>query len=117
MDINLTAVERNVRYYGPPAIPLIACFVVAMLTYPEAPASGVAGVLAQVWLWLHLGAVVGAMFSSIWLGYRAWIDWRWERGEYDGGCIQCGGPMRHLHGRYGAYSKCQMCGEKREGWH
>jgi hypothetical protein len=117
MDLNITAIERNLRYYGPPAIPLFAFIVVALLSYPDEPTGGTAGVLAQVWLWVHLGAVVGALLSSTWLGYRAWIDWRWERGEYDGGCDRCGGPMWQHTGRYGLYSKCQMCGAKREGWH
>ncbi|MNR69357.1 hypothetical protein D3C85_1945410 [compost metagenome] len=51
---------------------------------------------------------------SLW---RWGLLYLWETGKLEGGCYSCGGPVSHKDGRYGPYSKCLICGSKREGWH
>ncbi len=53
---------------------------------------------------------------AAWGCYRFYRVLRWESGERDGDCRQCGGDTSQLTGRYGPYVKCRMCGGKREGW-
>ena len=65
--------------------------------------------------WLIASAgVVAALGMSLW---RWGLLYLWESGKLEGGCYNCGGPMSHKDGRYGPYSKCLICGSKREGWH
>lgn len=117
MEFNMTAIERNLRYYGPPAALAVGCFIVGLLAAPGEATTGIASILLPIQKAVHFASLAATVAGLFWFSYRVWIGWRVEQGEYEGGCINCGGPMRHLDGRYGAYSKCKMCGAKREGWH
>ncbi len=65
-----------------------------------------------MWLFIALEAV-----AASWVALTVWKLWRWESGGLEGGCVECGGIVRHRNGRYGPYSVCRMCGSKRSGWH
>jgi len=60
-------------------------------------------------------AFVGLGVGCLWMAYRGYMLYRWQAGHMDGDCLNCGGVMMHLDGRYGPYRKCYMCGVKREG--
>jgi hypothetical protein len=114
--MNITSIERNLRFYGPPGILLLIGMAGLLLIDPSGKgASGLSLIALPFSQFLFYGAGVITMFGLLWLGYRAWLEWRWERGELDGGCMKCGGVVKHHDGRYGAYSKCMMCGAKRKG--
>lgn len=118
VDINFTAIERNLRLYGMPGA-LILIGVVGMLLIDPAPdqASPVTAAIAPLARMAFIGSVLVALVGLIWMGWRVWLEWRWMSGKSDGGCLNCGGDMRHLEGRYSRYSKCLMCGAKRKGHH
>jgi hypothetical protein len=116
MDINITAIERNLRLYAAPAFLIVLGLVGVLLIDPSGQGATGVGVLAiPIKRFVFAGAGVLTMVGALWLGYRGWLEWRWERGS-DGGCRKCGGSMQHLDGRYGTYSKCLMCGAKRKGY-
>lgn len=116
MDINITAIERNIRFYGPPVALVLFSLLVALITRSSPAPAGFALILAPIASWVNTGALITAAGGTLWLLWRGWIEWRWERGEYEGGCDHCGGPVSHLDGRYGTYSKCKMCGATQKGW-
>lgn len=117
MDINITAIERNLRLFAAPGLLTLGGMVGMLLMDPNAPAEGITAGLEQIQRIAALIAAGTALGGSIWLAYRAWLAWRWETGSLEGGCNRCSGVMRHLGGKYGDYSKCLMCGAKREGHH
>lgn len=116
MDINLTAIERNLRLYGVPGVVTVLGVAGTLLIDPHPAGAGLQKMLAPLASGAFIACMAASAVGALWLGWRAVLEWRWERGTLDGGCVSCGGVMRHLDGRYGAYSKCMMCGEKREGW-
>lgn len=117
MDINVTAIERNVRRYALPGLLALIGVVAMLLIDPSATPTSVfekiVAPLKKGMFWLAVGLALSGLTWGI---YRAWLEFRWLQGELLGGCDHCGGPVRHLDGRYGAYSKCLMCGSKRNGW-
>lgn len=115
MDINITAIERNLRFYGAPAALTIFGLIGTLLIDPNPSGPVPVMILAPLAKGVFLACAAATAAGALWLGYRAVLEWRWQRGALDGGCLNCGGPMRHLDGRYGSYSKCMMCGSKREG--
>lgn len=115
MDINTTAIERNLRLFTQPGLLTLGGILGMLLLDPNGPAEGVTAILAQIQRIMALVAAGAAFVGSIWLAYRAWLAWRWETGSLEGGCSRCSGVMRHLGGKYADYSKCLMCGLKREG--
>ncbi|MNZ55669.1 hypothetical protein D3C78_736010 [compost metagenome] len=118
VDINITAIERNLRLYGLPAFLLLLGLAGVALIDPSAPpASQIEQVIAPIKRIVFLGAAALAAVSAVWCLWRAGLEYRWSRGALDGGCHNCSGPMRHFDGRYGPYSKCLMCESKRKGWH
>ncbi|MCY1544850.1 hypothetical protein D9M68_807580 [compost metagenome] len=118
MDINITAIERNLRLYGLPAFLILIGLIGVILIDPSsAPTNPMLQAIAPIKKMAFYGAAGLGSFGALWALRMAWLEYRWSRGELDGGCHNCGGPMRHLDGRYGAYSKCLMCGSKRKGWH
>lgn len=117
MDINTTVLERNLTLFtGPVAVAIAGTF--AMVAggnwVPDSPLLSALKPLAEV---LSVAGGVAAAGGCFWAAWRAWLLHRWTSGELNGGCYKCSGPMRHLSGRYGDYSKCLMCGGKREGHH
>lgn len=117
MDINITAIERNLRLYGRPAAIMAFGLLVMLLVELMPEGSGALAMVGALRPWAGLLAAGVCLWGACWLGYEAWREWRWERGALDGGCLNCGGPMRHMTGRYGDYSKCHICGQKRGGHH
>ena len=119
LNINFTALSRNLRLFAAPALLLAASLILSLCA--ASYTTGTSPVLDMLmhtfgrllsWAALACFAVGGA-----WYGYNLWQLYRWERGDLIGGCAHCAGPMSHLSGRFGAYSKCKMCGSKRSGWH
>lgn len=117
MDINLTAIARNLRLYGPPGAITAGGLLGTLLINPHPVGPAPLMILAPLAKGMFIASLVAMAAGSLWLAWRAVLEWRWERGTLDGGCLNCGFVMRHLDGRYGAYSKCMRCGSKREGWH
>lgn len=117
MDINITAIERLVRLFRQPAA-LMICPLIGYTFLPDAESlppvlAGMAQVFHAIGGVLLLASLVGVAWSA----KRCWTLWKWESGDFDGGCYNCAGPMQHKDGRYGPYSVCMMCGSKREGHH
>ena len=119
MDINITAIERLIRHLSVP-VGMIALGIFLAVTFGQEETPGgspVSVMLGGFWYalrWPAMGLVIFGASFGLW---RLWQLYRWESGEVDGGCLNCGGPMSHKDGRYGPYSICRMCGSKREGWH
>lgn len=118
MDINITAIERNLRLYGLPTFLMLPGLAGIILIDPSSkPANPFLQMVAPLSHALFFGAAGLVVVGAIWALWNAWLEYRWMRGDLAGGCDHCAGPMRHLTGRYGAYSKCLMCGNTRKGWH
>ncbi|WP_330113950.1 hypothetical protein SA496_14350 [Pseudomonas sp. JS3066] len=116
--MDITAIERNVRLYGLPVFLTLMGLAGMLLIGLSSPATTpIDHVLAPLKRAAFLGAAGFAVVGAIWWARNAWLKYRWIRGELDGGCHHCGGVMRQLKGRWGAYSKCLMCGNTRKGWH
>lgn len=115
MEINVTAIERNLRLYAVPASISLAGLVAMVLVDPgKQSATGMAALAVPIKQVLFLAAAATTLAGALWFGYRAWLELRWQRGAIRG-CDNCGGAMQHFTGRYGDYSKCLMCGVKRKG--
>lgn len=118
MNINVTAIERNIRLYALPGLLALIGIGTMLLIDPSAasvrPFDQMIAPLKRGVFWVAVMLTVGGI---VWSLYRAWLEFRWMQGALLGGCDNCGGPLRHLDGRYGTYSKCLMCGSKRKGWH
>lgn len=114
----MSDLTRAFRLYGAPAF-LMIVGLVGMAVIDPAPAStaGFEQMLLPLKRMVFFGACGATIVGAIWGAWSAYLDYRWTHGKLDGGCHHCGGPMRHKDGRWGAYSKCIMCGSKREGWH
>jgi hypothetical protein len=118
MNLDLTAIQRNVRLFAVPILfstmGLIGMLICAGHDDQSTPLAmmmiGILGV--AFWPCLAL-ALVGAA----WLARNTWLLWRWENGELVGSCTKCGGVMHHRDGRWSQYSRCNMCGSTRQGWH
>jgi hypothetical protein len=118
MDINITAIERNVRLYGQPILlALLGGAGMYLAGSWDHNASGIKAALGPVMKYGFIGSAALCFAGLIWAAWRAYLEFRWSNGETAGGCNNCGGVMRHLSGRYGGYSKCMMCGRKQEGHH
>lgn len=116
VDINITAIERNLRLYALPVAMMMIGVTASLLLDPVPARAGAPfGMLAPVMRYASLGFALLGLAGALWGGYRAWLEWRWGQGLSEGGCLRCGGDMQHLDGRYGSYSKCLMCGAKRKG--
>jgi hypothetical protein len=117
MDINVTAIERNIRLFAGPVGLCVLGSVVILAAGQWAPTSPVLSGLKAISEMASLVGAVAAASGCLWGGWRLWLLYQWENGLVDGCCYNCGGPMKHLSGRYGDYSKCLMCGSKRQGHH
>ncbi|OCX96142.1 MAG: hypothetical protein BFD77_00555 [Pseudomonas sp. CO183] len=117
MDINITSIVRHFRLF---AAPIGLCFlgvIVVLVTSQWSPSSPVLLGLKPIAETTSLIGALAAIAGCLWVGWNLWLLYRWENGLVDSGCYSCAGPMRHLTGRYGDYSKCLMCGCKRERHH
>lgn len=114
--MDITAIERKFRLYSVPGFLMLLGMTGLILIDPSGQGVSGVGVLAIPIKRFAFSAcgLIGAA-GVLLLGYRGWQEWRWERGELDGDCRSCGGVVRHLTGRYGAYRKCMMCGATRGG--
>lgn len=117
MEFNQTAIERNLRLYGLPGLIAFLGLVGTLVIDPHPSGRPEEMYLAFIAEGAFILSAVALGVGALWMAYNALLEWRWERGDLEGGCFKCSGPMRHLDGRYGPYSKCRMCGAKREGWH
>lgn len=118
VGINITEIERNLRLYAAPGALVLIGMAGMFLIDPSPPQAGTAvDIVAQFAGFVFLGAALLCMAGLMWAGWRVYLEWRWMSGKSDGGCLNCGGDMRHLEGRYSRYSKCLMCGAKRKGHH
>lgn len=119
MDINITEILKYLRLFGRPTVLTLAGLIGMALLANHAESTGgiAASVLAGVSrIFFPICAAI-VLAGIAWLCWRLWLLYRWERGELNGGCHNCGGPVSHKDGRYGDYSVCIMCGSKRKGWH
>ena len=117
--MNITLIERMLRLFAIPCFLVLSSMLgMAMLKGAAIPSNGhlsaIGSSLWEVLRWPLLGVFA---WGLLWFLWNAWRLYRWESGEADGGCNRCGGPMSQMDGRYGPYSKCLICGSKREGWH
>lgn len=118
MNIDITAIERYLRLFGLPFFLIFVGFLGMALFSGSAPTAGLAtAVLANIGRMLFPASVALTIAASLWVAWNCWLLFRWERGDLQGCCNRCGGVMSHKDGRYGMYSVCKMCGDKREGWH
>lgn len=118
MDINLTAAARNYRLFAKPALITTIGVVGALLIVPDGPpTTQVEMLLARFQEWVFLGFSAMALIGSAWAIYRGWLEWRWERGELDGDCKCCAGPVENRTGRWGDYCRCMICGSTQKGHH
>lgn len=112
--MNITNIERDLRLFVEPVL-VVAGGMLGMLIASQ--------VLMARPVLAGAGQVVGltcgglAVAGLIWMAWRVWLLHRWEKGDLDGGCNSCGGIMSHFTGKHGDYSKCKMCGSKRQGHH
>ncbi|MNN36510.1 hypothetical protein D3C81_1504090 [compost metagenome] len=119
MEVNITALARNLRLFAAPTGLVLISFFVSLSVGRYTPGSN------PIWdsMMLTIGPVlawaslVGLVVGGCWYSFNLWQLHRWENGTLVGSCDRCGGPVSHLDGRYGAYSKCKMCGGTRSGWH
>ncbi|MCM2317827.1 MAG: hypothetical protein NDI93_00680 [Pseudomonas sp.] len=110
-----------IRLFSLPLWVAFSGLIVGVLLSSAGQAATESATLAEVgklfwqvgWL-IALAGVVAALGISLW---RWGLLYLWETGKLEGGCYGCGGPVSHKDGRYGPYSKCLICGSKREGWH
>lgn len=115
--MDITAVTRNVRFLFPPSAAIVIGILVMgastrvsqnispYLTLPDTLTLKL----------LFIGAAIS--FSALgWLCWKVYRLARWEAGERNGDCLDCGGGMRQLEGRYGLYRKCDFCRATRKGW-
>lgn len=115
----MTALARSFRLFAAPAALILFSFSVSLAIGSYTPDTNpiwdsMMQSIGPVLTWVSL---TGLIAGGAWYGFNLWQLYRWERGNLEGGCDRCGGSVRHLNGRYGAYSKCKMCGGTRSGWH
>lgn len=111
--MNLTVILRYIRVLMLPAFMLGIAAFFAMLgrgLEDNAAAQPVIETLISPVAWVF--GVVGI----VWLLWCLFQLFRWESGDTDGDCMNCGGDMSQLDGPYGPYRKCKYCGKKRQGW-
>jgi len=118
MNLDLTAIPRNVRLFALPilfsTVGLIGMLICAGHGDRNTPLAAMMTGVLQIAFWPALAL---ALLGVSWLARNIWLLWRWQNGEVIGGCTTCGGVMRHEDGRWSQYSRCNICGSKRQGWH
>lgn len=103
MDINVTAIERNIRLYALPGLlTFIGGSAVMQVDTSAASTSPFDQIITPLKRGVFGVAVGFTIGGVVWGLYRAWLEFRWMDGKLLGGCDDCGGPLRHLDGRYGA---------------
>lgn len=117
MDINITAIERLARLFALPAAATLLPLIIFAVLPDTDSSSQLLAELAALIHYIRGGLLLACLAGLAWAAKRCWTLWKWERGDLDGGCYNCAGPMHHKDGRYGPYSICLMCGSKREGHH
>lgn len=117
MNIDITAIERWGRQLILPVFGFVVGMIIMVGVGRMQMATGMLAGVAEVARMLFPWTVALPAVALLWAAHRVWQLWRWENGDLIGGCLSCGGPMSHMDGRYGPYSRCRMCGSKREGHH
>lgn len=116
MDINITEVERGLRFFGGPVcVTVVGLAGMAFVDQVTDIQGSFAVMVHQVATVAFLGMLAIFALGIAWTMRRGWLLYRLQRGDLVGNCQSCAGPMAHHSGRYGAYSKCLICGSKREG--
>jgi hypothetical protein len=118
MNLDLTAIQRNVRLLALPilfsAVGLIGMLICSGDDDRSTPLAAMMIGVLQIAFWPALAL---ALIGVSGLARNIWLLWRWENGEPIGNCTECGGVMQRRDGRWSQYSRCNMCGSKRQGWH
>lgn len=119
MEINITALMRNLRLFAAPVgLILISAFVLFGIgSYIQGSNPILDSMMRTIGPVLTWASFAGLVAGGGWYLFNLWQLHRWENGSLVGGCDHCGGPVSHLEGRFGEYSKCKMCGRTRSGWH
>lgn len=119
MEVNITALARNFRLFAAPVSLVLISFFVSLTigSYTSGSNPILDAMMRTIGPALAWGSLAGLIAGGGWYGFNLWQLHRWENGNLEGGCDRCSGPVRHLNGRYGAYSKCKMCGGTRSDWH
>ena len=118
MNLDLTAIHRNVRLFASPIILTAAGLMGVLICVGHDDQSTPMAIMMfgflQILFW---PAAVLSLGGIAWLARNTWLLWRWENGELIGSCTKCDGVMQHRDGRWSQYSRCNMCGSTRQGWH
>lgn len=118
MNLNLTTMQRNVRLFALPILLTTAGLIGTLVCAAhDDQSTALATMMSGFFQVLFWPAVVLALVGIVWLVRNTWLLWRWESGELIGSCAKCGGVMQHRDGRWSQYSRCNMCGSTRQGWH
>lgn len=117
MNLDITAIQRNVRMFALPillsTVGLIGMLICAGHDDQSTPLATMMTAVLQLAFWPALAL---ALIGISWLARNTWSLLRWENGELVGSCTKCGGVMQHRDGRWSQYSRCSMCGSTRQGW-
>jgi hypothetical protein len=116
--MDMTAVRRNLILFAWPTT-LVVAGVIGMLAcfgYDDnsEPLAGMVASIFRILFWVFAVLELGGL---LWLVHNTWQLWRWMNGEMKGGCVECGGNMKQINGRWSQYSQCNMCASNRQGWH
>ena len=110
--MNITKVEQYVRVLALP----VGCVLLGLFFGLIAGAAKDSLYLASAAGYLAVGGFTLAAGGLLWSAWSLFQMERWENGAVIGTCPKCGGAESNLDGKYGPYSRCKMCGAKREGW-
>lgn len=118
MNLDLTSIHRNIRLFALPTFISVAGVVGMLICVghddQSTPIATMMSGFLQILFW---PAAVLSLGGIAWLVRNTWQLWCWQNGELIGSCNQCGGVMQHKDGRWSQYSRCNMCGSTRQGWH
>jgi hypothetical protein len=114
MNIEPNSTRLSISILGKPTVLAIGIVFATGLDVANNPMMLILNAVGTPVLWISIAAEVCAV---LWAARNLWQLRRWMNGELVGGCVECGGVMHHLDGRYGPYSVCKMCRSKRGGWH
>ena len=110
--MNITKIERYFRVLVQP----VACMLVGGAFVAAGVKAKDALLLQGAAPYLAYGGLAVAVSGFLWMSWALFQMERWENGSVVGTCPNCGGAESNFEGKHGPYSRCKMCGAKREGW-